>query len=101
MVLIVLFMYYLNVKLLMISEILSYMINCLHVCLFVIKEAYDSMIINDKLCYLLSGFTPKFKKFYDAMYRNAANLVYSITNVMMYMMLQGWESLNEVKLAFI
>ena len=77
MVLIVLFMYYLNVKLLMISEILSY-INCLHVCLFVIKEAYDSMIINDKLCYLLSGFTPKFKKFFDAMYRNAANLVYSV-----------------------
>ena len=42
------------------------------------KEAYDSMIIYDKLCYTLSGFSPRYNKSYDAMYRNAANFVYSM-----------------------
>ena len=48
---------------------------CMSVC---DKEAYDSMIIYDKLCYILSGFSPRYNKSYDAMYRNAANFVYSM-----------------------
>ena len=42
------------------------------------KEAYDSMIDNDKLCFLLSGFLPNYNKSYDALYRNTAIFVFSM-----------------------
>ena len=49
--------------------------DCMPVC---DKESYDGMINYDKLCFLLSGFMPKYNKSYDALYRNTASFVYSM-----------------------